>query len=390
MRKYLSLILILTLLCHLLSGCSLLFYGERSESSEDKEYIAKLEEVIELLDELYVDGYDKEDLADYLASAAVAAAGDRWSYYVSADEMASYEASRENEYVGIGVSVQTTYENDSGLSILEVNPNGPAYKAGLMPRDMIVAVEGKAASEIGVENMSNMIGGEEGTDVTLTILRGTERFDVTITRAQIETIVVSYELLGTTGYIKIANFHARCAQESIAAIEELQTQGATSLIFDLRYNPGGSLDELITILDYLLPEGVIFRSVNYKGKEEIMESDAENYLEIPMCVLVNEDSYSAAEFFAAALQEYDYATVVGTQTVGKGNYQQTFMLSDGSAVAISTGHYSTPNGVNLEGVGITPDIISEVDEQTYIDIYLNAVEKADDPQLQAALKALQE
>ena len=202
--------------------------------------------------------------------------------------------------------------------------------------------------------------------------------------------MVSYELLGTTGYIKIANFHARCAQESIAAIEELQTQGATSLIFDMRFNPGGSLDELITLLDYLLPEGVIFRAVNYKGKEEIMESDAEQHLNIPMCVLVNEDSYSAAEFFAAALQEYDYATVVGTQTVGKGNYQQTFMLSDGSAVAISTGHYSTPNGVNLEGVGITPDIPVEVDEQTYINIYSDTIEKSDDPQLQAALKALQE
>lgn len=388
MKKLLSLTLLLCLLCHLLSGCSLLLQKEKE--TEDAEYIAKLEEVIELLDELYVDGYNKEDLADYLAAAAVEAAGDRWSYYISVDEMASYEEGLENEYVGIGVSVQTTYENADGLTILEVNPNGPAYKAGIMPRDMIVAVDGKSATEIGVENMSDMIRGEAGTDVIITIQRGTETFDLTITRAVVETVVVSYELLGTTGYIKIANFHARCAQESIAAIEELQKQGATSLIFDLRYNPGGSLDELITLLDYLLPEGVIFRSVNYKGKEEITESDAEHYLNIPMCVLVNEDSYSAAEFFAAALQEYDYATVVGAQTVGKGNYQQTFMLSDGSAVAISTGHYSTPNGVNLEGVGITPDIPVEVDEQTYIDIYQNIIDKADDPQLQAALKALQE
>ncbi len=389
MRKYLSLILMLCLLCNLLSGCSWVFYPEEDEE-EDEEYIAKLEEVIELLDELYVDGYDKEELADYLAAAAVAASGDRWSYYISVDEMDSYQEGIDNEYVGIGVSVQTTYDDPNGLPIIEVNPSGPAYKAGVMPRDIIIAVDGKLASEIGVENMSDMIRGEAGTDVVITILRGTKQFNLTITREHIETVVVSYELLGTTGYIKIANFHARCAQESIAAIEELQTQGATSLIFDMRFNPGGSLDELIALLDYLLPEGVIFRSVNYKGKEEIMESDAEQYLNIPMCVLVNEDSYSAAEFFAAALQEYDYATVVGTQTVGKGNYQQTFMLSDGSAVAISTGHYSTPNGVNLEGVGITPDLPVEVDEQTYIAIYSNTIEKTDDPQLQAALKALQE
>ena len=164
-------------------------------------------------------------------------------------------------------------------------------------------------------------------------------------------------------------------------------QGATALIFDVRFNPGGYKHELVEVLDYLLPEGPLFRSVDYLGKEEVDYSD-ESFIDLPMAVLVNEDSYSAAEFFAVALQEYGAAVVVGTQTSGKANYQQTFRLSDGSAVAISTGHYQTPNGVTLAGVGITPDIPIPVDDETYANLYYEKVSKADDAQLQAAIAAL--
>ena len=218
--------------------------------------------------------------------------------------------------------------------------------------------------------------------------RGGETFDVTVTRATIEVEVVRAELLdGNVGYLKINNFDSGCAEKSIAAIESLREQGATSLLFDVRFNPGGHKDELVELLDYLLPEGPLFRSVDYKGNEDIDYSDA-SCVELPMAVLVNGDSYSAAEFFAAALQEYGVGTVVGTQTVGKANYQQTFVLSDGSAVAVSTGHYQTPHGVTLAGVGITPDIPVEVDDDTYLKIYSNALEKSEDAQLQAAIAAL--
>ena len=199
-----------------------------------------------------------------------------------------------------------------------------------------------------------------------------------------------YELLESgDGYIKINNFDSHCARDTIAAIEELVGQGAKALIFDLRFNPGGYKHELVEVLDYLLPEGPLFRSVDYKGGEEVDYSEA-SYLDIPMAVLVNEDSYSAAEFFAAALQEYEAAVVVGAQTCGKANYQQTFRLSDGSAIAISTGHYQTPNGVTLAGVGVTPDIPVEVDQETYLAIYYETLDKAEDAQLQAAITALAE
>ena len=230
--------------------------------------------------------------------------------------------------------------------------------------------------------------GEAGTDVTLTVLRDGKRIDMTITRNVIETEVVAYEMMeNNIGYIKINNFDAHSARDTIAAIDDLVAQGAEALVFDLRFNPGGRKDELVTVLDYLLPEGPLFRSVDYRGREEVDTSDAD-CLELPMAVLINDDSYSAAEFFAAALQEYDWATIVGTQTCGKANYQQTFLLSDGSAVAVSTGHYQTPNGVTLTDIGVTPDIPVEVDDETYAALYYGEVEKADDVQLQAAISAL--
>ena len=321
----------------------------RQKSTSDDDYLAKVQEVVALLDARYVDGLDHSKLGDQLASAAVTATGDRWSYYISADELAAYQEQNANAYVGIGVTIRLENEDDAGFTVASVTPGGPAEAAGLQIGDMLFAIDGANMKELGMEEARNRVRGEEGTSLTLTVQRG--------------------------------------AEKSIAAIESLQEQGATSLLFDVRFNPGGHKDELVELLDYLLPEGPLFRSVDYKGNEDIDYSDA-SCVELPMAVLVNGDSYSAAEFFAAALQEYGVGTVVGTQTVGKANYQQTFVLSDSSAVAVSTGHYQTPHGVTLAGVGITPDIPVEVDDDTYLKIYSNALEKSEDAQLQAAIAAL--
>lgn len=396
LKQYGPLVATLLILTVVLSGClSTLLVAERevhpepAESTENAEYIAKLEEIVKLLDEVYIDGYDTEDLGDYLAEAAVAATGDRWSYYISAEDMAAYEEDKNNAYVGIGVTVVLN-EGDEGITITDVTPDGPADLAGLKIGDLIVAVEGEATAELGMDETKNRIRGEEGTEVTLTIRRDGAEQDVTITRATIAVQVVEYELLEDgVGYIKIANFNENCARDSIAAIEALMGQGAAGLVFDVRYNPGGYKSELVTLLDYILPEGPLFRAVDYTGAEDVDYSDAD-CIDIPMAVLINGDSYSAAEFFAVALQEYGVATVVGTQTTGKANFQNTFVLSDGSAVAVSVGHYQTPNGVTLEGIGVTPDEIVEVDEETYYAIYYGEVEKTEDVQLQAAISALAE
>lgn len=380
----------------LLSGCTFRFDAfDRSETEQveadtaaQEDYHEKLDEIVALLNEVYVDGYDTDKLGDYLAQAAVAATGDRWSYYVSAEDYDAFVESNENAYVGIGVTVESSDDLTDGVQITKVTPNSPAEEAGIEADDRIYAVEGETVESLGLDEAKNRIRGEEGTEVTLTILRGEKKFDVTVKRASVEVEVVKYSMLdGSIGYIKINNFEANSADRTIEAIDALREQGAKSLVFDLRFNPGGRKDELVRVLDELLPEGPLFRSVDYKGNESVDYSDAD-CVELPMAVLVNGDSYSAAEFFAAALQEYDWATVVGTKTCGKANYQQTFRLSDGSAVAVSTGHYQTPHGVTLANVGVTPDEIVEVDNKTYLELYKEAVAVKDDAQLQAAIKAV--
>ena len=189
------------------------------------------------------------------------------------------------------------------------------------------------------------------------------------------------------GLVTIVNFDGRCAEETIAAIQALREQGAEKLIFDVRNNPGGYAHELVAVLDYLLPEGELFHMEFYTGEEEFDHSD-ESFLDMPMAVLVNADSFSAAEFFAAALQEYEAAVIVGGKTVGKGYFQTTIQLNDGSAVGLSVGKYYTPSGVSLQNVGITPDVEVPVDEETYTNIYYGLVEAKDDPQIQAAMDAL--
>ena len=348
----------------------------------------KAQEVQEKIDTYFIDEYDETKMTDAVAEAMVDATGDRWSYYISAEDLESYFENVSNSYVGIGVTV--TIDEEQGLLVEEVTKDSPAARAGILPGDVITAVEGVSTVELGLPESRNRIRGKEGTKVTITVSHDGESADLFLTRESIRTEVVSYELLdGGVGYIRIANFDETCSKQSIAAIEDLRAQGADLLLFDVRFNPGGLKDELCKLLDYLLPEGIIFQSVNYKGREEITRSDA-SCLELPMAVLINQDSYSAAEFFAAALQEYGVATVVGTKTVGKGFYQQTYLLSDGSAVALSSGRYCTPNGVSLAGVGITPDVEIELDEDTYYDLYRGTLSREDDPQFQAALSALKE
>ena len=348
---------------------------------------SKLDELYEHIDRYFVEDVDLTELEDAAANAMVAATGDRWSYYVPASEYASHVESSENSYVGVGITI-TMAEDQSGLEIVQVVEGGPAEEAGVKVHDILVSVEGQSCAELGVDGTKNLVRGEPGTDVNMVFNRGGKQLELTITRKSFNVPVATYEILsGGYGLIRIANFNQRCAQETIDAIDALMEDGAKGIIFDVRFNPGGYVSELVQLLDYILPEGVLFRSESYTGATSTEKSD-KDHIEIPMAVLVNGDSYSAAEFFAAALQENDYAEIVGQQTCGKGHYQNTYVLSDGSAVALSTGRYYTPNGVNLEGVGITPDVVVDVDEQTYKAIYFEELSPEEDPQIQAAISAL--
>ncbi len=350
---------------------------------------SKLSQLIRLIDEKYVDEVDLTELEDAGAEAIIGALGDRWSFYVSADEMDSYNEQKYNAYVGIGVTISVC-EDGSGLGVLEVTQGGGAESAGVAVGDIITAVDGQSLAGMELNAVSALIQGEIGTDVSLTILRDGETLTLNVTRQQIRTPVAVATLLEDgVGLVRIKNFNQNCASETIQAVKELLEQGAQKLIFDVRYNGGGYADEMVKVLDYLLPEGDLFRTVDYQGKEEVKTSGS-SCVDVPMAVLVNGSSYSAAEFFAAALSEYDAAVIVGEQTSGKGYFQVTYELSDGSAVALSIGKYYTPKGNSLEGIGITPDVVVPVDEKTAAGIYAGTLEPGEDPQLQRAIAALQD
>lgn len=349
----------------------------------------KAAEVSAYLDRFFIDDYDEDALADAAAAAMVEATGDRWSYYLTAEEKSSYDEQMQNAYVGIGVTI-TLQEQDGGMRVEQVTAGGPAEEAGMQVGDIITEVEGESTLTLGMAGTRAKVRGEEGTSVALTILRGGERLTLTVERRSIETAVATYEMLDDQiGYVKIANFDTRCFDETSAAIDALLDDGAQALIFDVRNNGGGYKDELVKILDRLLPEGILFQSEDYSGTKQTDRSDAA-CIELPMAVLVNQDSYSAAEFFAAALQEYGWATVVGTKTYGKGNFQTAFTLSDGSMLNLSIGKYFTPNGRSLTDIGVTPDELVELSDEDAAKLLYGQLAHADDAQLQAAIRAIRQ
>ena len=350
---------------------------------------SKLDALEKLIDEKYIGECDLTALEDAAAAAMIQATGDRWSYYIPADQYAAYAEQMANSYVGIGITIQAE-EGKPGFLVTKVNQGGPADQAGMLPGDIVVAVDGVDVREMNIDDTSALVKGEENTTVDITVERAGEEMTLTVTRMLVQVSVATAKMLeGNIGLVTITNFDTRCADETIAAVDSLLEQGAEKLIFDVRYNPGGYVHELVDVLDYILPEGELFRSVDYRGNESVDSSDKNCIEGVPMAVLVNGNSYSAAEFFAAALREYDYALVVGQPTVGKGYFQQNYKLEDGSAVNLSVGKYFTPKGVSLAEVGgLIPDVPVEVDEDTAMAIYAGTLDPMEDPQILAAIEAL--
>lgn len=350
--------------------------------------ISKLDQLESLILERFIGDSDRVAMEDAAAEAMVDSLGDRWSYYIPADEYEAYQEQVANAFVGVGITIQLT-EESQGLLVVDVTRGGPAEEAGILVGDTLVAVEQTRIAGMSTTEVRNLVRGEEGTWVSLTLSRDGREETFSVERRRIEVPVATFSMLDNhVGLVRIENFDQRCAQETIAAIEALLAQGAEGLIFDVRGNPGGYADEMVKILDYLLPEGELFRTVDYAGREHVDTSDAD-CLELPMAVLVNQDSYSAAEFFAAALREYDWAVVVGQKTCGKGYFQNTLPLSDGSAVGLSVGKYFTPNGQSLADVGVTPDRVVEVDEDTRWKIYYGTLPIEKDVQLETARELLE-
>ncbi len=363
-----------------LASCATLFlYGSGGSG--------KLDQLEGLISQRFIGEADSQELQDAAARAMVEATGDRWSYYMSAEEYQLHVEQNENAYVGIGITISRE-EGEAGYRVLNVTPGSGAAEAELAVGDLLIEVEDQDVREMAITEVRNLVRGKEGSRVSMKVLRQGGELSFQVERRKVETPVATYErIAGDVGLITIENFDSRCAEETIAAIEALQADGAQCLIFDVRNNPGGYASELVKVLDYLLPEGDLFRTQRYDGKENV-DMSGPDCLDIPMVVLVNASSYSAAEFFAAALQEYGAAQVVGEQTVGKGYYQVTYTLDDGSAVALSIGKYFTPKGVSLAGVGVTPDVPQTLTEEDAAALYYGTLAPEDDPNIQEAIKLL--
>lgn len=329
-----------------------------------------------LVNTRFVGEYEPVEAVDAALDGMVKGLGDRWSYYLTAEAYEAQNLRRKNQYVGIGVTV--SYEREEGLLILEVTPGSPAEEAGLLAGEVVTSADGTSLAGEARYQGSEHIRGEAGTTVELEVLGadGNTR-TVEVRREAVPTDPVSYEMLeDSVGYVQLANFYDNSAQRVKEAVEDLQSQGARALVFDMRSNGGGYLTQLTEMLDFLLPEGPIFISRSRSGRETVVQSDAA-CVDLPMAVLVNANTYSAAEFFAAQLQEDGAAVIVGTPTSGKGYSQQTFPLPHGGALNISTAAYFTGDGKSLIGTGLTLDAQVELTEEG-------------DAQLEAALSLLKE
>lgn len=360
-----------------------------SFSERDEYYPSdKLDEALAVIDRYYVGDWDAEELTDAALTGVVEALGDRWSFYLPADMVREYMNDSENLYDGIGIVISKRAEG--GLLITSVYDVSPAADAGIIAGSVIYSVDGEDITDYTLDEAKAAIAAriaEGEVSLTLTDPDGAER-TVALRPGRVELIPVSYSMLdGGVGYIHIENFKARSADLMIEAVEALRADGASSLLFDVRNNPGGSLDELLKALDYLLPQGVLFVSQT-KGGAPMREYSDPSCVEMPMAVLINSESYSAAEFFSAALSEYGWATLVGEKTTGKGHAQTTIGLSDGSALHISIEEYFTPNGVCLDNVGLTPDVEVPLSEEDFSLLYYEMLAPEDDEQLIAAAALL--
>lgn len=319
---------------------------------------------------------DLNKAVDQALAGMVEGLGDRWSYYLDPESYQSTLENRANNYVGVGVTIN--YEREEGLLVLEVVEGGPAQKAGVVAGDVITHVDGTSVAGEARYQASNLIAGEEGSQVQLTLLGedGTSR-TVTCTRQTLKSESASSKLLDDgVGYVRLDNFYSGAADSLREQVERMMEQGATSLVLDVRSNPGGYITELIDILDYMLPQGPVFVERPRWGSETVYESD-EACVDLPMVVLVDANSYSAAELFAAQLRESAQVPIVGEVTSGKGYAQLTFPLLNGGGLGLSVSAYCTGSGHSLIGEGITPDV----------ELALDTTDGTDN-QLQAALDLL--
>ena len=354
----------------------------------NRKTIGKIEELLAYIDLYYNDEYDADDVRDAIYEGTLSGLGDPYSVYYTADDYKDLQISTSGNYYGIGAGLLQNAKTME-VTVSKVYEGTPAEDAGLEDGDQILKVDDVEATSMELSNLVKKIRGEEGTTVHLQIYRESsgETLEVDVKRANVDLPSVSYEMLdGSIGYIQISEFQSNTAKQFKAAVKDLQSQDMKSMIVDVRSNPGGLITSVVDILDQILPEGTVVYTEDKYGKRENYTSDS-NCLKLPIAVLVNENSASASEIFAGAIKDYNYGTLIGVKTFGKGIVQTVYPLEDGDAIKITTAKYYTPNGNYIHKVGITPNI--EV-EYNYSGPKDEKYDKKYDNQLQKAIEVLQD
>lgn len=346
--------------------------------SEDASSEEKLSVLKGLIDENYIGDVDEEALEEGIYKGYIQGLEDPYSVYYNEEETKDLYETTEGEYSGIGAVLSRDLESGV-ITLVQIYEGSPAAKAGLKDNDILTKVGDIEVTGMDLSEVVTYIKGEKGTDVDLTVLRGedAEEITVTATRDTVEAQTVKYEMLeGQTGYLSVSEFDSVTYAQYEEALNELTDQGMTGLIVDLRNNPGGNLNTVCEMLDLVLPKGTIVYTEDKDGKRETATSDDEHQINVPMVVLVNGNSASASEIYAGAVQDYGIGKIVGTQTYGKGVVQQIFDLGDGTSVKLTIAEYFTPNGRNIDGEGITPDVEVEYEADENNPEADNQLEKA--------------
>ena len=327
------------------------FEPEYMQMSEKASIIASM------LEKNYIEDFDDTELSEKMYAAMTDAMDDPYTCYLTKEQMAAFTDDSSGRMSGIGVVIA---EEDGHCVIKEVLEGSPAEKAGIKSGDIITEIDGTDVSGMPITEISAMTKGVENTNVNISVMRGTKRLDFNVERKSIELKYVTGKCDGNIGYIKITEFSQVAAEQFKTMLADLEKQNIKGLIIDLRNNPGGIIDVVAEIADTILPEGLITYTVDkYGNRRDILSAEGE--LDMPVAVLVNGGSASASELLAGALQDRKKGIIIGTQTFGKGIVQGLYSLSDGSGLKITIQKYYTPNGVCINGIGITPDYVIEND-----------------------------
>lgn len=354
------------------------------------ENVKKFERVRSLLKEYYYKDVNENEMLEGAISGMTEALKDPYTVYFTKDQMKQFTEKSQGSYVGIGVVV--TMGEDGILTVVEPFQDSPAHEVGIVKDDKIVKVDDNDVTTIRDEDMIiSMIKGKENTKVKITVYRPSEGkyLDFVVTRKKIKVVNINSEIIeGNIGYVKITMFDSEISKDFQEHLDNMLKKNIKGLIIDLRDNPGGDYDQVCEMADRLLPEGLIVYTEDKKGNRQEKKSDSTE-LNIPIAVLVNENSASASEVLSGALKDHNKATLIGTKTFGKGLVQAVVALDDGSGLKVTIARYFTPSGVCIQDVGIEPHIKVELPEK-YRNVAVSQIPREDDNQLQKAIEVIKD